>query len=326
MTSKLLALLVAASALLPAVHARAGAEAQAFPNKPVTLVIPFATGGSSDAIGRILGQELSRRWKQPVIIENRPGGQTVPGTAFTTKAAPDGYTIGFVSYAWTTNQFLKTNLPYKTSDLMPVTLLGRYPLALFVKGDLAVKSLAEFVAYAKKANRPMSFGHTGIGSSSHLAALELADTLGINIVPVTYKNGTIGAVNELAGGEIDALFEGRTFKQYVDVRRLKALVLAGPKRLPNWTELPAAPEEGYPDLDMAGYYGLMVPANTPVATRNQINADVAAALKNPRVEERLRAIGVQPASMTPEQFGAFLTTQRIKLGALIERHREQLND
>jgi tripartite-type tricarboxylate transporter receptor subunit TctC len=302
------------------------ARADTFPNKPVTLVIPFAPGGSSDGISRIVGQELSRKWKQPVLIDNRSGGQTMIGTGYVAKAPADGYTIGYVSYAFTTNQFLVKNMPYQASDLAPVTLLGRYPLALFVKGDLPVNSLAEFVALARKSPNPLSFGHAGTGSSSHLAALDFADTVGIKMLPVGYKSGTIGAINDLIGGQIDALFEGRTFKQYVDDKRLKALVLAAPARLRNWPELPAAPEAGYPDLDVSGYFGLVLPARTPRAIQEQIAADVADVLKDERVQERLLALGLQPAPGTPAQFEAFLKDQHARLGKLVERHHDQMAD
>jgi len=300
------------------------AHSQTFPDKPVTIVVPFAPGGSSDAISRILGQELSKKWKQPVIIDNRSGGQTTIATHYVAKAPANGYTIGYVSYAFTVNQLLAKNLPYQPADLAPVTLLGRYPLALFVKGDLPVNSLAEFVAYAKKAPKPLAFGHAGTGSSSQLAALDFADTVGIKVLPVGYKAGTIGAFNDLMGGQIDAFFEGRNFKQYADEKQLKALVLAAPERLPNWPELPASPQAGYPALDVSGYFGLVVPARTPKAIQEQIATDVAAAMKDDKVHERVMALGLQPAPMRPEQFGAFLRDQRDKLSKLVDRHRDQM--
>lgn len=229
-----------------------------------------------------------------------------------------------MSYAFTVNQLLAKNLPYQPTDLAPVTLPGRYPLALFVKGDLPVNSLAEFVAYARKASRPLAFGHAGTGSRSHLAALDFADTVGIKVLRVGYKAGTIGAFNDLMGGQIDAFSEGRNFKQYADEKRLKALVLAPPDRLPNWPDLPASPQAGYPGLDVSGYFGLVVPAQTPKAIQAQIAADVAAVLKDEKIHERVMALGLQPAPMRPEQFGAFLQDQRDKLSKLVERHRDQM--
>ena len=287
-------------------------------------MVPFAPGGSSDAISRIVAQELSKKWQQPVVIDNRAGGQTVIGTSYVARAPADGYTILYTSYAWTTNQFLVKSPPYQPAELAPVTLLGRYPLALYVKGDLPVNSLAEFVSYAKNAGRPLSFGHAGIGSSSHLAALDFADAVGIKIISVAYKSGTIGAINDLIGGQIDALFEGRTFKQYADEKRLKALFIAQPKRLPNWAELPNAPEAGYPSLDIAGYFGLMLPAKTPKAIQEQVYADVAEVLANPQLQDRLLQLGLLPAALTPAQFNSFLEGEHAKLGALVARHRDQM--
>jgi tripartite-type tricarboxylate transporter receptor subunit TctC len=300
------------------------AHAETFPTRAVTIVVPFAPGGSSDAISRIVGQELGKKWNQSVIIENRAGGQTIIGSNYVARAPADGYTILYVSYAWTTNQFLVKDLPYRTTDLAPVTLLGRYPLALYVRGDVPANTLAEFVAYAKKQPKPITVGDAGVGSSSHLAGLDFADTVGIKTVAVPYKSGTIGAINDLMGGQIDAVFEGRTFKQYADAKRLKVLVLAQPQRMANWQELPDAVESGYPKLDIAAYFGLMVPAKTPDAIAQQISRDVGDALRNKDVQAKLLQLGLVPTPQTPAQFGAFLQDQHGKLGALVARHRDQL--
>jgi tripartite-type tricarboxylate transporter receptor subunit TctC len=300
------------------------AQAQTYPSRPVTLVVPFAPGGSSDAISRIMAQELGKKWNQSVIVENRAGGQTMIGTGYVARAPADGYTILYVSYAWSTNQFLVKDLPYKPTDLAPVTLLGRYPLALFTRGDLPVKTLADFVAYAKKSPKPMTFGDAGVGSSSNLAALDFADSVGIKSISVPYKAGTIGAINDLIGGQIDAVFEGRTFKPYADAGKLKALVLAQPKRMANWQDIPDAVEAGYPKLDIAAYFGLMLPAKTPEDIREKLSRDVGEVLRDPQVQERLLQLGLVPTPQTPAQMGTFLQEQHDRLGALVARHKDQL--
>jgi tripartite-type tricarboxylate transporter receptor subunit TctC len=319
-------IIVQCALLLGPLCGGAAQAAEPYPSRPVTIVVPFAPGGSSDAISRIMAQELGKKWKQSVIIENRAGGQTMIGTGYVVRAPADGYTIGYVSYAWSTNQFLAKELPYKPEDLAPITLLGRYPLALYTRGDLPVKTLADFVAYAKHAEKPLTFGDAGVGSSSHLAALDFADSVGIKVVSVPYKSGTIGAINDMMGGQIDALFEGRTFKQFADDKRLKVLVLAQPKQMANWTEVPDAVQAGYPQLDIAAYFGLMVAAKTPKDIQQQLSRDVGDVLRDPQVQQRLLQLGLVPTPQTPAQFGVFLQEQHDRLGALIERHRAQLSE
>jgi tripartite-type tricarboxylate transporter receptor subunit TctC len=316
---KTIALFMASSAMLCG-----GANAETFPSHAVTLVVPFAPGGSSDAISRVVAQALGKKWRQSVIVDNRAGGQTTIGTGVVARSPADGYTILYNSYAWSTNQYLIKDLPYKQTDLKPVTLLGISPLALLVGGNLPVNTLAEFVAYAKKSAKPISIGNAGVGSSSHLAALEFADIVGIKIIPVPYKSGTIGAINDVLGGQIDAVFEGRTFKPYVDAKRLKALVAAQPERMVSWKEIPDSVEAGYPTLNVPSYFGLMVPAKTPTAIQNQIASDVGGVLRDPQVRDRLLSIGLEPRPQTPAEFGAFLQVQHDKLKVLVARHKAEL--
>jgi tripartite-type tricarboxylate transporter receptor subunit TctC len=319
---KLLALLLLSIGLAPALRA----QTPRYPDRPVTIVVPFAPGGSSDAISRIVAQELALKWKQPVVIDNRAGGQTLIGSSFVARAPADGYTILYVGYSWTINPLLMKTMPFNPADFAPLTLLGRYPLALYVRGDLPVQNLAEFVAYAKKAGKPLSIGNAGVGTSAHLAGVEFAEATGLKIVSVAYKAGTIGAINDLIGGQIDAVFEGRTFKQHVDSKRLKALMLAQPGRMTNWQELPSAADVGYPTLDTAGYFGLMVSARTPKTVQEQLYADVAEVLRSEQVQQRLLDVGLQPSAMTPAQFADFLKGQHEKLGGLVSRHRDQMTE
>jgi tripartite-type tricarboxylate transporter receptor subunit TctC len=163
-----------------------------------------------------------------------------------------------------------------------------------------------------------------VGSSSHLAGLDFADEVGIKSISVPYKAGTIGAINDLIGGQIDGVFEGRTFKTYSDAGKLKALVLAQPKRMANWPDLPDAVEAGYPKLDIAGYFGLMLPAKTPTDIRDKLSRDVGEVLRDPAVQERLLQLGLVPQPQTPAEMGAFLKDQDVKLGKLVARHKDQL--
>ena len=301
------------------------AASAAFPDKPVTIVVPFGVGGSSDAQARVVAQALSKKWGQPVVVDNRAGGQTVIGTNIVAKAKPDGYTILYIAFAWITNQFLIKELPYKTSDFAPISSLGRYPLALMVRSDLPVTTVAEYIAYAKAQNRPMNFGISTIGASMHLAALEFANQTGIEMVFPPYKSGSIGALNDLIGKQIDGIFEGAVFKPHADGGRVKALFMGQKERMPGW-DLPSATDVGLPNFDMTAWYGLMVPSATPSAIQEQLSADVRAVLVEPDVRDRFAGLGVIAGGMTPKEFGVFLEAQRVKLGGFIERNRAQLSE
>ena len=295
-----------------------------FPDKPVTIVVPYGVGGSSDAQARVVAQALSKKWNQPVVIDNRAGGQTVIGTNLVAKAKPDGYTILYIAFAWISNQFLIKELPYKASDLSPITTLGTYPLALMVRSDVPANTVAEYIAYAKAQNRPMNFGISTIGASMHFAALEFSNQTGVPMMFPPYKSGSIGALNDLIGKQIDGIFEGAVFKPHADGGRVKALFMGQKDRMPGW-DLPSATEVGLPNFDMTAWYGLMVPSATPTAIQEQLSGDVRAVLAQADVKERFAGLGVIADGMSPKQFEAFLTKEYAKLGSFIERNRAQLS-
>lgn len=315
---------VALSATLIALGLVSAVSQAAFPDKPVTIVVPFGVGGSSDAQARVVAQALSKKWNQPVVVDNRPGGQTVIGTSLVAKSKPDGYTILYVAFAWISNQFLIKELPYKASDLSPITTLGTYPLALLVRSDVPANTVAEYVAYAKAQNRPMNFGISTIGASMHFAALEFSNQTGVPMVFPPYKSGSIGALNDLIGKQIDGIFEGAVFKPHADGGRVKALFMGLKDRMPGW-DLPSATEVGLPNFDMTAWYGLMVPSATPNAIQEQLSADVRAVLTQPDVRERFAGLGIIPGGSNPKQFEAFLAKEYTKLGSFIERNRAQLS-
>jgi tripartite-type tricarboxylate transporter receptor subunit TctC len=324
-TIKRLTKRVALSTALVALGLFSAVSQAAFPEKPVTIVVPYGVGGSSDAQARVVAQALSKKWGQPVVIDNRAGGQTVIGTNIVAKAKPDGYTIIYVAFAWISNQFLIKELPYKASDLSPITTLGTYPLALMVRSDVPANTVAEYIAYAKAQNRPMNFGISTIGASMHFAALEFSNQTGVPMVFPPYKSGSIGALNDLIGKQIDGIFEGAVFKPHADGGRVKALFMGQKDRMPGW-DLPSATEVGLPNFDMTAWYGLMVPSATPNAIQEQLSADVRAVLAQPDVRERFAGLGVIADGMSPKQFEAFLAKEYSKLGSFIERNRAQLSE
>ncbi len=323
-TLKRLTRRLALSSALIALGLVSAVSQAAFPDKPVTIVVPYGVGGSSDAQARVVAQALSKKWGQPVVVDNRAGGQTVIGTSLVAKSKPDGYTILYVAFAWISNQFLIKELPYKASDLSPITTLGTYPLALMVRSDVPANTVAEYIAYAKAQNRPMNFGISTIGASMHFAALEFSNQTGVPMVFPPYKSGSIGALNDLIGKQIDGIFEGAVFKPHADGGRVKALFMGQKDRMPGW-DLPSATEVGLPNFDMTAWYGLMVPSATPHAIQEQLSADVRAVLAQADVRERFAGLGVIADGMSPKQFEAFLAKEYAKLGSFIERNRAQLS-
>ena len=293
------------------------AHAANYPDKAVTIVVPFAAGGSSDMIARLVGGELSKKWNQPVIIEIKPGGQTVIATNQVAKSKPDGYTILFNSFALITNQLLMNDLPYKTTELTPVTLLGKYPLALIVRNKLPANNLQEFIAFAKKSDKPITFGNAGMGSSMQIAALDFANQTGINIVEVPYK-GSIAAMNEVMGSQIDAVFEGQAFKQDADGQRAKAIFIAQASRKDGW-DVPSATEAGMKDFAFAAWFGFMLPPNTPKDIASKISTDVGEILNRPDVRQRLGEVGLVAEGMTPDAYSAYLSAEYQKLKALLTK-------
>ncbi len=298
----------------------AAAQDSAFPARAVTIVVPFSAGGSSDAIARFIAPVLAKKWGKPVLVDNRAGGNTIIAAAHVLSMPPDGHTIFYASYAWVTNQILNPNLPYAPGAMAPVTLLGRYPLLLFIRADLPVNSVAELIAYAKKSQHPLNFGNAGTGSSMHLTAAGFANAAGIEVTHVPYK-GSAPAMQDVAGGQVDAAFEGLTYRQFVDGKRMKALFVAQPDALPDWPGLPTAKGAGLGSFNMAAWFGLLVPAKTPSAVQEKISADVAAAIRDPEVDAQLRKVGLIPQATKPGEFAAFLEAERVKLKAVIEKNR-----
>ncbi len=298
----------------------AAAQDSAFPARAVTIVVPFSAGGSSDAIARFIAPVLAKKWGKPVLVDNRAGGNTIIAAAHVLSMPPDGHTIFYASYAWVTNQILNPNLPYAPGAMSPVTLLGRYPLLLFIRADLPVNSVPELIAYAKKSQHPLNFGNAGTGSSMHLTAAGFANAAGIEVTHVPYK-GSAPAMQDVAGGQVDAAFEGLTYRQFVDGKRMKALFVAQPDALPDWPGLPTAKGAGLGSFNMAAWFGLLVPAKTPSAVQEKISADVAAAIRDPEVDAQLRKVGLIPQATKPGEFAAFLEAERVKLKAVIEKNR-----
>jgi tripartite-type tricarboxylate transporter receptor subunit TctC len=302
------ALAALALAVLAAVPAHA--QGDDYPNKPVTLVVPTAPSGGTDTIARLIGEALQKELKQTFIVENKPGANGILGAESVAHAPPDGYRLLFAyAAAMVVNPALYRKLPYDTTrDFAPVVQIGRGGNLLLVKADLPVKTVAEFVAYAKARPGKLSYCSWGIGSGGHLAMESLKKQAGVDMTHVPYK-GTGPCVQDLAGGQVDAAFgDTSSTVELVKSGRVRALATSGPTRVPLLPEVPTMNEAGYAFTNYS-WYSLFAPAKTPPGLVRKLNVAVNKIMKDPAMVKRMRELNFTdlPAN-TPEEFA--VTIQR----------------
>jgi tripartite-type tricarboxylate transporter receptor subunit TctC len=300
----ILSLLAGAAALL----VTGGVSAQAFPSKAVRIVVPQTPGGASDALARIVGQKLSERWGQPVVVENKPGAGGNVGTEYVAKSPADGYTL-LMSYVGTQaiNGSLYKSLPYDPyKDFATVATLATVPFALVVNQAFTPKTVPELVAYAKANTGPVNFGSAGNGSLNHLLGEMFNMSQGVKLVHVPYK-GAAGALTDTIGGQIQMTFTSLpSVAGHIRSDRLRALAVTGSRRSAAFPAVPTFAESGLAGFEISPWFGLLAPAGTPAAVVRKINADVAEALRDKDLQDKFAAAGADPYVTTPEQFGRVL--------------------
>jgi tripartite-type tricarboxylate transporter receptor subunit TctC len=300
------------------------ASAQSYPSKPVSIIVPYAPGGLTDSVGRLLAARLGEKWKQPVLVENRAGGGTIIGTAAAAKAPADGYTILLTSFGFTTNQILIPNLPYDPASLAPVTLVGTAPNILYVHPSIPAKNPKEVVEYAKAKPKEMMFASSGNASSPHIAAELFASVTGVEITHVPYK-GTGPAMTDLLGGRVHAIFDTMQSMPYAKTGKLRPIAVASKRRLTQAPDLPTFEELGVANFTSASWFGFFVPAKTPAQVQRKIYDDVRQILETPDMRDKIVQTGLEPASMTPEEFAAFLKFELDKWGGIIRARNIKLD-
>ena len=296
-------LAAAACAVLPLT-----ASAQApFPAKPVTLIVPNAPGGAIDILARLLEKNLSETWKQPVIVQYKPGAGTVMGTDFVAKSAPDGYTIGMVITGHMINPSLRRNMPFDTlKDLSGVSLLATSPIVLTASPKLPANDMKELIALAKKDK--LSYASPGSGSSMHLGAELLKTTAGIDLLHTPYK-GAGGAYPDVMSGRVDLLVDP-LFSSLPHIKSggLKPIAIMSAKRSPIAPNIPTI-SETLPGFVVESVFGAVVPSGTPRAVVQKISADIHHVLETAEVKQRMADIGLTPVGNTPEQFDAYIRSE-----------------
>ena len=309
--------LVAAFCVLLA--AALAAQARAFPDKPVRLVVPYAAGGSTDVISRTLGQKLSEMWGQPVVIDNRPGASTIIGTDIVAKSAPDGYTLLVTTASFTIVPSLFDKLPYDSAkDFQPITLINTTPLVLVVNPSVPARSVQELIALARARPGALNFGSAGSGGSNHLAGELFNAMAGVKMVHVPYK-GNAPALNDLVGGHVDLVFNGLTSAiPLIRAGKLRPLAMTSLARAGALPEIPTLDELGMKGFQAVGWNGLSAPARTPKEVIARISADVLKVIRSPELIERLKLEGSDPVGNSPQQFAAFLREETARWSEVIK--------
>jgi tripartite-type tricarboxylate transporter receptor subunit TctC len=287
------------------------AAQQDYPSKPIRIVVPYASGGGTDLITRVIGQRMSESWAQQVVVDNRPGGNGIIAGEILTKAAPDGYTVLLITGGYTVNPALFKKIPFDTLKAFDaVTLLARSPIILSAHPALGVASLGELVALAKAKPGQVSFASFGYGAMSHLAGEQLKLAARIDLLNVPYK-GAGEAINNLLGGQVNLMFSSpAAVLSHFNAGKLKPLAVTSAARARAAPDIPTFAELGYPQVDADNWYGLAVPAGTPKPVIFKLHAEMARILRMPDVIATLaKSLDAEPAGTSPEQFRSFLQTE-----------------
>lgn len=292
------------------------AQADTYPDRPITLMVPYAHGGVTDAYARSIGEYLGRLWNTQVIVDNKGGAGTMIGTQHVSRAKPDGYTILLTSYAYTSNPVLRKDLSYDPASLTPVMLLGNSRSMLVVSSKSDLHTLNDVIAKGKESPGNLTFASSGNASSPHIAAELWAKEVGVTITHVPYK-GTGPAMNDMFGGLVDGIFDGPSSIAHVREGRLRALGIASEGRHPAAPEVPTFREQGI-DLVFGSWFGFLVPTGTPEPVVQKINEGLNKALDDPKVKAVLDTAGLFVAGGTPKEFATFLDYESRRLQGLVD--------
>jgi tripartite-type tricarboxylate transporter receptor subunit TctC len=289
--------------------AAANASEEKFPAKPVKIFVPLPPGGGADALARIMQPKLSETWKQPVIVENKPGASGHIGAEFVATSAADGHTLLMSSTASLTEK--------NVHQFAPVTLVSASPYVVVVNPKVGASNIRELVEAAKKNPGKLTFGSSGTGAASHLSVELFKALAAVDMLHVPYK-GTGQAVTDLLAGQIDVMFApAQTVMQHVQGGRLRALAVTSAQRSATLPQLPTIAESGVPGYESVGWFGLLAPAATAKEVVARISSDANRVLAEPEVKQRLLALGAEPSGNTPEQFARYIREDQAKWSRLM---------
>jgi len=322
LTRRCAAGLLAAAALAPGCWRRVAfaqtTSQPAWPTRFVRLIVPFAPGGATDVIARVVGSRLSETWGQQVVVENRPGAGANIGAQAVAASDPDGYTLYIGSVPHATNRFLYTSLNYDpVADFAPVTLICTQPNIMVVPNSSPAKSVAEFVAYGKANPGKISYGSGGVGTSVHLSGELFKRMTGIEMTHIPYR-GAAPALQDVIAGRLDLIFDNITSSlPHVKNGSARGLAVTAGTRAPAAPDMPTIAEAGVPGFDVSTWFALFVPAKTPSAIIKKVSEDTVAALGHPMVKERLEQLGAALVGSSPAELAGFLKSEMNKWGPVI---------
>jgi tripartite-type tricarboxylate transporter receptor subunit TctC len=310
----------AIAALAGALGLAGAASAQDYPKQPIRLIVPFAPGGGSDIMARILSEPLAKRLGQPIVIENKPGAGATIGADLVAKAQPDGYTLLYVTPGpQITNPYLMPKLPYDPDkDFTPVAMLVLAVNVLVVTKDLPVKSVAELIAYAKANPGKLNFSSSGVGSSSHLSGELFKQMAGINIVHVGYRGSGPSITDLLAGNVQMSIDTVSTMLPHIEAGGMRALAVATSERNPTLPDLPPIADT-LPGFDGSSINYISAPAGTPQPIVEKLNKEINAVLSDPEVQKRMVVAGLTAVIESPAELGARIKREQVKWKQVIEQ-------
>jgi tripartite-type tricarboxylate transporter receptor subunit TctC len=304
-----------------ATTAMAQGAAAGFPSRPIKIIVPFSPGGATDVLARMFGQELSKAWGQPVVVENKPGAGGNIGAEAGAKAAPDGHTLLLVAAGFmAVSPSLYPKLPFDpVKDYAPVTLLVTAPLLLAVHPSVPAKTVKEFIELARSQPGKISIGNGGTGTAQHLGGEYFTSTAGITVIHVPYK-GSAPATTDLLSGQVNAMLDNMvTLIPHVKSGRLRALGVSALQRAPNLPEVPTIAESALPGFETGTWYGIVAPAGTPPEIVAKLNAEMVRGVRAPEIAAKLIDMGLAPAGNTPEQFSAMIKAEIAKYATIVKQ-------
>ncbi len=309
---------ILAAALLTVFAGALGA--QAYPNKPIRIIVPYAAGGTSDILARQIGPKLTDAWGQPVIVDNRPGANGNVGAEFVAKSPPDGYTLLLTDLGGLViSASVYPKLPFNPSkDFSPVVMVSYSPHVLAVNPDVQVKDVKELVAMAKAHPGKLNFAISGIGGAPHLAGIEFAQRMGIDWTYIPYKGGA-DAITGVVGRQAHVLFNGMLATwPHVTGGRLRALAISAAQRVPGAPETPTVAEQGLAGFETGSYQGVIGPAGMPRDTVVKLNAELIKLLNTGEMKERFAKQGTEVRTGTPESLGSWMTSEQAKWAKVVK--------
>jgi len=313
-TFKAMVRMLSAGALMLIVGAAAAQEA--YPNRAIHFITPFAPGGSTTTVAHLVGEKLTEHWGQPVIVENRPGGNMIIGTDALAKSPPDGYTIMLTSNS---HIIMFQSLPYDPiKDFAPVATAYGAEFLMVINAALSANNLQEFIALAKSKPGQLNYGSTGTGGSGHLAMAMFCTLAGVNMQHIPYK-GAGPAMIDLMGGQIQMHTNNPLVMiPHIKSGKVKAMAITGERRLAALPQVPTFTEAGLPGLDVKVWFGVLAPAATPKPIIDKLAAEIARIVTLPDIKEKLLSQGLQPIVTTPEQFAALMKADMAKYAKIIK--------